>query len=168
MAPATPLLRYGFDNQPKKVELPGITTNKEEEKKPAKEKANKVENNFDIFDKIQEKRKEKKPQGTMNFGNGITNKLVNKKEELKEEPKPDPSNNMPIIPQKIESIKNEDKKSQGNILNKIISSSSKKEEAPPELRIKLDNTPETKPHHSDIKLNVSDTVVNINEEILKE
>jgi len=158
MAPATPLLRYGFNDQPRRMEMPGMSVKPKEDKKETA-----VDNdNFKKFEMMQQKRKEKKPQNTMNFPKEITNGLNKKKEEL-EEGKVDPTTNMPIIPQKIENSHPNENSSQGNVLNKIIGSNNQKEEVQKDVKIKLDNTPETKPQCSELKLRVSEKGEKLND-----
>mmetsp|Transcript_12495 Transcript_12495/g.14042 ORF Transcript_12495/g.14042 Transcript_12495/m.14042 type:complete len:290 (+) Transcript_12495:601-1470(+) len=182
MAPATPLLRYGFDKQPryKNDVLSKVLPNPapaptptpappptEEEAKKKLEATNKEIDNFKRFEMMQQKRKDKKPQGTMNFGKKKMAGLGQMKEESPEENKIDPKTNMPVQPNKIENIDQEANNSQGNVLNKIISSGNKPEEEKSDVQ-KFSSTPETKPHVSDMKVNYTDSMVNIEDELLRE
>lgn len=72
MQPTTPLLRHGFEQQPRQMKLPGVSPigvmPKPREEKPTTQISTAEMDNFKKFEMIQQQRKAKKPQGTVNFG----------------------------------------------------------------------------------------------------
>jgi serine/threonine protein kinase len=140
MQPTTPLLRHGFDQQPRKMNLPGMGVVgigtipvKPIETKPEQAK----DNNFTKFDEIQQKRNKVKPQKTMEFGDQIPNNLT-KIQDIKEEIKIDPSTNVPFVHQKKKDEKETENANKSSILDKILKKNS-------EIKIELpkdDSEPE--------------------------
>lgn len=147
MQPATPLLRHGFDQQPRQMNLPGIgvpgagiTPAKPIDKKLDfdKAKANADDDNFKKFDQLQQQRKQKKSQGTMSFAAQIAPNIMKKAQELQEEIKIDPKSNMPVIPQKIENNERNETTNKPLIIDRILD---RNNEPKIEISIVKDETP---------------------------
>lgn len=172
MDPTTPLLKHGFEMQPrKKIDIPGVGMIgggkvKKEEDSPDLKQEDKKQAEIDTlkkFDLIQAKRNQKtKPQGTVNFGQKFSNQVKLNSEKNNEEMKIDPVTKQEIPPYNIQG--DDDLNSKGNLLEKILNSE-KENNFPKEA---IDKTPETLPYHSNNKLVVSDAEVNIREDDLRE
>ena len=167
MAPATPMLRDGFEGNHKRVNLPGILGNQNQKKEETKKKKNGDFDTFKKFDDMQANRKTKTPQGTVNFGDAIGNKLAHKAEETKKEINKEFHANIPTLPQNMNKKESNDSVKKGAILDKILESTHKQGEEN-KVKEKIGLTPETKPQVSHIVLNVSDSIVNIDDEMLRE
>lgn len=149
MDPKTPLLRHGFDTQPKRnINIPGIGVigggaqeAKEEEKKQANNNLGVELDPFKKFEMMQQQRKQKNPQATMNFGVGPRIDISKKAEALQEEAKIDPVTNAQVDP---------------------------KDSEKPSLADRIDNTPETKPFATEKRVKITDAEVNIKDEDLRE
>lgn len=143
---ATPMLRHGFtDNKPKRiVNIPGVgaigggAAEQEEEKKgqvfkPFVPKKNNQFSDFAKLDEIEQKRKQRNTQGTQNFGtNGVVGiSRINKEEEEKKTN----TNNLPVIPNKIEKPLAIGTEKGGSILDRILESNPK-ETKPKEEEVK--------------------------------
>jgi tRNA A-37 threonylcarbamoyl transferase component Bud32 len=177
MDPTTPLLKHGFEMQPrKKVDIPGVGMigggqTKQADDSPARKQDDKKATELDTlkkFDMIQAKRNQKaKPQGTMNFGQKLGNQVKKNSEKNNEEIKIDPITKQEIPPSNFLSEEDSNSKANENILDKIMNF--EKEKKDDSLRKEaIDKTPETKPYHSNNKLIVSDADVNIKEDDLRE
>lgn len=171
MNPATPMLKNGFNVQPRRMEnipgvgpigalaQPGANANKPAPAGPMNPRLPQ----FDKFEEIQKKRNQRQQQQTKNFG-ALDIKPKQTPGNPDEENKIDPETKTPVQP-----LTN----GHAEIAKKLAgidkaSNNNEKESETPTLKQQIDSTPETKPLLTEKRINYPDTEVNIRDEELEE
>ena len=151
MVPQTPILKYGFDSQPKKpVHIPGIGVIGQGpepvvDQKPVQQpEVFKNKNLADLakLDEIEKKRKQRNQQHTNSFGQNEI-KPLKKQENNEEENKIDPLTKIPIKPKKIEKPGSESDH-KPSILDKILKSNTPADEDKVNSKDMISNNEEEK------------------------